>query len=398
MRAATNDVQVADVNSRLTITSIVYLAVIGAAVFIIQPGFVQGLVEEFGFSEQAVGYIASAEVWGIALTSIAMAIWGHSISWRMLMHGSLVLCVVGNVASLATQDEIGFALLRFIVGLGSGGLISITFTAMGLTANPDRNYGYLIMGVLIYGALGLWAIPSALAAFGMVGVLLFLAAFSATGFVLVRYLPDGGHEVPAVEADAVDLPVRFKVEAVLAMFTYFFAQGVMWAYLFLMGVNGGVEEQDVANGLMVSQFLGIGGAMIAAAVGQRFGRQWPLAIGILGGSLVLLALLNPFNALVYALVVCVYNLFWNMTHPFLLAAMASFDRQGKVVVYAVAAQMLGLAVGPAFAAALLGDGNYAQVIQASIVLFVVSLVLIRRPVAVQGKMNAELTAEVAASN
>ena len=58
-----------DVNSTLSILSTIYLGVIGAAVFIVQPGFVQGMVESLGFSEQQAGFIASAEVWGIAATS-----------------------------------------------------------------------------------------------------------------------------------------------------------------------------------------------------------------------------------------------------------------------------------------------------------------------------------------
>ena len=68
-----------------------------------------------------------------------------------------------------------------------------------------------------------------------------------------------------------------------------------------------------------------------------------------------------------------------MSHPFLPGAMASFDRNGRVVVYAVAAQMLGLAVGSAFAASLLRDGNFAPVITAGIVLFFLSWLIIMVP-------------------
>ena len=50
-----------DVNSSVSLLSTIYLAVIGASVFIVQPGFVQGLVEFYGFDEQQAGYIASAE-------------------------------------------------------------------------------------------------------------------------------------------------------------------------------------------------------------------------------------------------------------------------------------------------------------------------------------------------
>ncbi len=368
-----------DVNSNVSLFAAIYLSVIGAAVFIVQPGFVQGLVEFYGFDEQQAGYIASAEIWGLALTTVVLALGGHNYSWQRIFRLSIVLFVLGNLASTLTSELYQFSTLRFITGLGSGGLVSLTFTIIGLTRLPDLNFGLLIMGVLTYGALGLWAFPAALALVGLKGIIIFFAVFGASGWFCLSHVPDSGEEHLQVEEDAVDLAKAFRILAILAMFTYFFAQGVIWAYLFLIGLNGGVDEQGVANGLMLSQFLGIAGAFVAAAAGRRFGRAWPLAIGVLGGAAVLAALFGQFTAAVYAITVCVYNFAWNMTHPFLLGAMASFDRHGRVVIYAVAAQMLGLAVGPAFAAALLGDGDYDRVIIAGMVLFVLSYILILIP-------------------
>ena len=368
-----------NVNSNVALLSAIYLSVIGAAVFIVQPGFVQGLVEFYGFNEQQAGYIASAEIWGLALTTVVLALGGHNYSWQRIFRLSIVLFVLGNLASTLTDERFAFSVLRFITGLGSGGLVSLTFTIIGLTRLPDRNFGFLIMGVLTYGALGLWVFPTALALVGLKGIIIFFALFGASGWLCLSHVPDSGEEHLQVEEDAVDLGGTFRILAILAMFTYFFAQGVIWAYLFLIGLNGGVDEQGVANGLMISQFLGIAGAFIAAMAGRRFGRAWPLAIGVLGGAAVLAALFGEFTAMVYAVTVCVYNFAWNMTHPFLLGAMSSFDKHGRVVVYAVAAQMLGLAVGPAFAASLLGDGNYDRVIVAGMLLFVLSYVLILIP-------------------
>ena len=368
-----------DVNSSISISSTIYLGVIGAAVFIVQPGFVQGLVEDYGFSVQQGGYIASAEVWGIALTTLLLALGGHVYSWQRILKLSVVLFVLGNLASLLTTEMFLFSVLRFITGVGAGGLVSLTFTIIGLTRMPDRNFAYLIMGVLTYGALGLWVMPAVLAAVGVNGVIVFFALFGASGWLCLHYLPDSGEEHLQVEEDAVDLSAPFRGFALAAMFTYFFAQGVIWAYLFLIGRNGGVGEQAVANGLMLSQFLGIAGALAAAVAGRRFGRTLPLALGILGGALVLGWLFGEFTAFVYAVTVCIYNFAWNLTHPFLLAAMSSFDRHGRVVVYAVAAQMMGLAIGPAFAAGLIREGDFSRVIIAGMVLFVLSFLLMLAP-------------------
>ncbi|MAQ09452.1 MAG: hypothetical protein CMQ11_06430 [Gammaproteobacteria bacterium] len=379
-----------DINSGISLFSTIYLGIIGAAVFIVQPGFVQGLVEFYGFSEQEVGYIASAEIWGIALTTLLLAFGGHRYSWQKILKCSLILFVLGNLVSLTATSMLSFGALRFITGLGSGGMVSLTFTIIGITAKADRNFSLLIMGVLTYGAFGLWSMPAAFEAVGMNGVIIFFAVFGGSGWLFLSHLPDSGEEQLQVEDDAVNLSYRLRIFALLAMFTYFLAQGVIWAYLFLIGLNGGVSEQEVANGLMLSQFLGIAGAMIAALAGNRFGRTLPLAIGILGGGVVLFWLFGTFTSLVYAITVCVYNFAWNMTHPYLLASMASFDQHGKVVVYAVAAQMLGLATGPAFAASLIQQNDYNLVIMAGMALFLLSFLMILIPLLAHQRQRQRL--------
>ncbi|MEM8498502.1 MAG: MFS transporter [Pseudomonadota bacterium] len=379
-----------DVNSPRSLSAAIYLGVIGAAVFIVQPGFVQGLVGFYGFSEQQAGYIASAEIWGLALTTVLLALGGHRVRWRRVLKTSIIVFALGNVAAVFTQDFTLFSGMRFVAGMGSGGLVSLTFTIIGLTQRADHNFGYLIMGVLSYGALGLWIMPWALEIAGMHGVIIFFAMFGFSGWPFIAHMPDSGKEQRQVEADALDLSGLFRWCAIIAMFTYFFAQGVIWAYLFLIGTNGGVSAQGVANGLMLSQFLGIVGAFVPALLGNRYGRIFPLTIGIIGGSIVLYALFGEFTAMVYAVTVCIYNFFWNMTHPFLLAAMASFDQHGRVVVYAVAAQMLGLAVGPAFAATLLEGADYARIITAGIILFIVSWLLMLVPLINHRRQSAVL--------
>lgn len=362
------------------------MGVVGPEVFIIQPGVVQGFVEYLKFSEREAGYIASAEMWGLALTTIAMTFLSGRLNWRHVLSASLIIVIVGNLASLTTREFYLFSGYRFLAGIGCGGLVSLSFTIIGLTDNPDRNFGFYIMWVLTYGAIGLLIMPTAYSLAGMEGVILFFAVFPACGLLFVKYLPTSGEEHVQVEADAINLPGNFKALALAAMFCYFLAQGIVWAYLFLIGLNGGGSEQQVANGLTLSQFAGIAGALTAALAGARFGRAKPLSLAIAGGVIPLAFLFGQVGILVYTIAVCVYNYAWNVTHPYLLAAMASFDRTGKVVVYAVAFQMSGLAIGPAIAATVISGGDYSNVIYLGILLFVLSLVLILPPVLKQKQL------------
>jgi len=229
----------------------------------------------------------------------------------------------------------------------------------------------------------LYLMPAAYAATGMNGVLLFFALFPLAALPLVRAFPENGETAAAVEADAVDMPAPLKVTALAAMFAYFIAQGVAWAYLFLIGTGGGLSDQRVATALTLPQVAGVAGALLPALIGHRFGRWRPLTVGIVGGAVALAFLIGRFESLTFTLLVCTYNFFWNMTHPFLLGSMASFDRRGRVVVYAVALQMLGLAIGPALAASVIAPSHYERVNWLAIAFFAVSWVCILPPVLVQ---------------
>lgn len=368
-----------DVNSRRTLFAAMYMAVIGPEVFIVQPGFVQGLVKYLGFTEVTAGDIASAEMWGIALTTLLMTFCAHRFRWRHVFAGSLLVMIAGNVASLFTVDAFWFGVWRFVAGFGAGGLVSLSFAVVGLTRNPDRNFGWLIMWVLTYGAVVLLAMPVAYELVGITGVIVFFALFPASGLLFVRWLPDSGAGQVQARSGAVDLPTPWRVPALAAMFCYFLGQGVIWAYLFLIGLDVGATEQEVAYGLTASQFAGVAGALCAALLGSRAGRTLPLGLAIVATFVPLFALFDPVGALVFAVVVCVYNYAWNVVQPYLLAAMAAFDRSGRTVVNATACQMLGLANGPWIAARVINDDGFGNVLWLGIALFALSLVLILVP-------------------
>jgi hypothetical protein len=95
---------------------------------------------------------------------------------------------VANVACTLVTEVTAFAGLRFAAGVGAGGLISLSFAAIGLTRKPDRNFGYLIMWVLTYGAFGLLAMPTAFRLAGSRGAVV-LCAVPAGHAAVAQVLP-----------------------------------------------------------------------------------------------------------------------------------------------------------------------------------------------------------------
>jgi MFS family permease len=364
-----------DVNSRQCIVAIVYLAVVGPCVFILQPGFIQGLVEYLGMTEQQAGEIAAAEMFGLAATTVLLSFVSERFAWRNFLFVSVLVCSLGNFASIGQTDPGTLAVIRFITGLGSGGLISLTFTMAGLTERTDRNFGYIVSWVLIFGAIGLLVMPSTYHLVGMNGVLVFFGLFCASSLYFIRHLPDSG----AAHIDhgkEKNYKAPIKTISLAAILIYNTAVGIVWAYLFLVGLDSGMAEQSVANALTVSQFLGIAGALLAVLFETRFGRLAPLMIGIFGGAASIYLLLGQLESAGFWLAVCGFNFLWNLSMPYLLATLAEFDHRGRIVVYGVSMQFVGYALGPFVAAQLLTRGGYDLVNGVGVVLFVISAVVI----------------------
>ena len=373
-----DDTKLLDMNAHTTLIAIVYIAVIAPCVFILQPGYVQGLVEYLAFSEKQAGYIASAEMFGIAFTTILLIFVEARIDWRKLIVLCLIVAATGNLLSLSLTDFEALAAVRLLTGMGSGGLMSLTFAMMGLTDKADRNFGYIITWVLIYGALGILVMPIAFANIGMNGVLLFFALFNVSGLLFIRYLPRaaGVHHQAQPLPQSAAYSWRLKGLSLFAVLIYNTSIGIVWAYLFLLGLQAGIAEQAVANVLTISQFLGIAGAFVAVVLQLRIGRIIPLQLSIIGTAIGIYILLGKITLFHFALGVCLFNFLWNVSMPYLLATMSSFDRRGRVVIYGIALQTIGYAIGPFIAATILGRGSYDHVYSVAVFLFVASAMVL----------------------
>ena len=382
----TSDTQV-DVNSFWSLFAALLLAVIGAEVFIIQPEWVRGLVTYAGFDDKQAGFIAAAEMSGTLLTTISLVLLAPRLNWRRVFAVALLLMAVGNFVTILIADFTAFMIVRFIIGIGTGAVMSLSFAIVGLTANADRYFGWLMVCTLVYAGIVIVAMPAVYQSAGMAGALVFFGVLAACGLPFLRFVPTSGQQHVQEEIDTRHISWGFKLTGLGAMLSFFLGLGAVWAYLSLIGVNGGLTEQPIASSMALAQAFGIAGGATAALLAARVGRAIPLslAIGGLVGSVLLL--LGDLTVMRFAVAVCLFVYGWNVAHPYLLAAMASFAPSSRVVVFAVAMQTTGLAVGPWLAANLVSEDGYAYICWCGIGLLVLSLCLILPPVLRQAELS-----------
>src|ERR1035438_1919310 len=99
----------------------------------------------------------------------------------------------------------------------------------------------------------------------MRGVLLLLALLPVALLSVTRGLPELPRQ-PAATSSAWRPVVLSEEISLFAVFCYFLAQGVIWAYLFLIGLARGNTEAEVAAALSASQVFGLLGAGVAVAI------------------------------------------------------------------------------------------------------------------------------------
>jgi len=378
-----------DVDAPASVASAVVLGTVGVLSFIVQPGLVQGFVTELGLSEVAANDLAFTEMSGVALATVITAALSPRANWRILISVCLVLAAAGNVASAVFAEPGLFRAARFATGLGEGGIISLSFAAVGLTAKTERNLAFYLVLLLTYGALGLWAMPRAFDAIGLSGVFLIWAGLTAASFTTVPFLPASVDSRTQPSATAARVAPALLGVALLGVLVYNTAIGVAWANLFLIGMSVRPDEQAIANALLISQFVAVAGALAALFLAERLDRWGPIALGVLGGAAAIGLLLTKPNYLLFAVAVSAFNFLWNMVLPFILAAVSDMDETGHAMAPAIAMQMIGLGFGPFFAARILGEGGgFAAVETMTITLLIVSLALLAIPMAAQRRALA----------
>lgn len=154
------------------------------------------------------------------------------------------------------------------------------------------------------------------------------------------------------------------------------AVGSVWAYLFLLGLRAGGSTKDIANTIMVAQFVGAAGALCTATLADRFGRALPILTALLMCLLSQLLLADGMDLYPYIVGVIVFNFFLNMAHPYLYSLLAHIDNTGGIIRFAIAAQMMGIALGPALTASTISQNSLTNVTFVSIAFFVVAIALV----------------------
>ena len=369
------------IDSGRVLIAAMILGTTGVALFAILPLLVGALVDYLALTPRQSGFVAAADIIGMAAGNLAAFFWIRRISMRKMAWLAVSIIALANLLCITTSSFAMILSLRLLIGLAEGTCLALAYAILGRSSHADRNYAIFIVVIMTFGALNLYILSQLAQIYGAIVFFLDLAIIAAVAGLFVRYIPKRGavHESREDASHAIVeavLPVGPAVIVLLAAnLVYFVGQGGVWAYLERIGIAHELSVDQVAIGLSMSLITGVAGALATTVINLRFGRAAPLGAAILIAIACVLVLIWNVTVATFFVAVGLWNFVNNFGHPYLLGYMASIDRSGRYVVASGGMQTAGMGVGPAIAALIISSPTYINVLWLGLACFIITLAM-----------------------
>ena len=378
---------VAAPNGEIARVLLAVLATAGLFYVNIMPALVDGLIEGLGFSNREAGLVGSANVYGAAAGAFAAVFVVKRVSWRAAAIALLFGLIAVDIVSMFLSSAPVLIGTRFLHGCVGGMLVGIGFAVMSRTTEVDRTFGYLLTIQFGLGGLGLIYLPPLVPAFGTKALFLSLIAFSTVTLLMLPFLSAYPAREQVVGASKRNGSKRMIALALLATFLFQAANMGIYAYAIGIGKHALLDTAFVSNALGVAAWVAIVGSVLVILLSTRYGRLWPVGIAISLTAVSIWALhfsdVKPggWETSIYWWANVLWGITWAFVISYLLGMCSEFDTTGQMAALGGFASKMGLASGPAVAALIVGQDNYALVINASVIALVACLAVMILPAA-----------------
>lgn len=375
-----------DINRWPAIFANVYLCTLPALVIIFLPMLVGGMVEHLGMTAQQAGFVATSDMLGYTLGTVASFFFIHKLNWRLLTLACIAIMVVANAVSGMLTDYQTLLIVRFISGVGGGVLTAVTFAAMGQMKDPDSAYGWWLVFQAAFGLVGFqyfWDI-SVNGGFTVLSGLLVIGAF------MFRFVPEQALKQEHTSSTMDKSLLGKAIAGVIAILLVYVGLMAEYTYLERIGNEAGLSPEEIGTAFSAMSIAGLAGGGLAAKLGAQFGRLLPSLLGAAGciASFYLFSI-DQIGANLYTAACCLYFGLWSFLLPYLVGACAAVDASGRTLAMGNAAIGAGLAFGPFIAANLIGENGYGILAIVATAFVAVGLVLIVPLLKVSQQFDAE---------
>ena len=346
-----------------------FLATAGLFYVNIMPALVAGLIDGLGFSNREAGFVGSANVYGAACGALVAVFLVRRLPWRRVELVALLLLLALDLLSTQVTTATPLMALRFVHGVVGGISVGVGLGVMARTAIPDRAFGMLLTVQYGAGGLGIMFLPGLAHQYGPKVLFLALAAFTTVTLLMLPFLA----AYPPRERTVAQTrePARIQrgplVRTLIAVFLFQAANMGLSAFIIPLARHYGLADPFISGTIGVANWIGALGSIAVIWMAGRVGRTVPISGVLILSILGTAAFLRSDIGLVFIIANVITAIGWSFLIPYFFGMCADFDPAGQSATLAGFFSKMGLASGPAAAALLLGQDNYAFLIEVSVI-------------------------------
>ena len=312
------------------------------------PALVTVVASGLQWDDRALGLLASADVAGITLGSLAGVPLVRRARLRTVIIAAALALVLSDVGCGSSNARALIVAFRFAGGLASGLILAACYAIYSDT-HPQRNFAIFSIGQMVSGFIAVTALPPLAAHYGWRSGFFAFALFTAVAIPLALPLPARAFvkQVPERRAPGgggSGLAVWLGVVGVIA---FVIGEGAVWTFMERIGAASGIPSGDVNTAVSACTLAGILGAAVTADfTSNRMGVALPLIASTLLSTAAVAAMRSIDPPAVYISSLCAFTFAWLAFSTVQFAVIANADPAGTATVAMSAAWYGGFTIGP----------------------------------------------------
>lgn len=302
------------------------------------------LADARGYTLVDYGVLVTSSLVGPALASLALAARIDRINRRLVIAGAMLVCAATFVGyALIASPRAVAALWGVTMATQSAAGYYLAQSYFAELPDMDRQLGiHVSLSMLLQAAL-LAVIPQVASAAGLVGLQAALGTGALAAAIMALSLP-GPATTPSATATMGRVaagashrlpttPAWLAIATFTAFYTYITE---FYSYSERFGSALGLSGVVVGQVLGATTLVGLAGSLAVTALGDRFGRLWPLSIGsLLGLIAAVLVTAHSLGNLGYWVAMSVFSIVWSLMQPYATALLLAVDPSGRALMLSV---------------------------------------------------------------
>jgi predicted MFS family arabinose efflux permease len=341
----------------------IYVGVAAATLPAVLPVMVGVMADQLGFGVERAGYVASANMAGIALGSIAGAILTRRWSWTAVIIAGLIVMIGANGLTILGTTFSYVAAMRFASGFGEGLIAGICYAAMGRSGQAARALAFYVAGQGLVGAVGMGFMTAAIQQAGWKILFILVSILAVPAFWLARSI--GSLDVrgsTVKEGDKRDAMTWLGWSAVFALLAQFVGLSSIWAFLERLGHTKEIDAFHLSLALSASAIANMMGSLAVGLLAHRIRGLLGVALAFALFMVSIAAAFMSNDWRVYLIAGVLFMLSWAIYFPFQFGLLAAFDRGGSLAAIMPAVTGLGFTIGPALGGIFLARGGTGAIL------------------------------------